>query len=212
MLKTHNILTLRKKLFMDTKDTNVELLKVAAMSLSMVGFQHATMAQIAGSVGMSRVQLEKLYPTKVDLKHAIYELFKSVHLKSQPDVAKILANIKDKHPYETLMSLNYDVPSEFDDFTVNTLIMAIQIFKNDKESLELVEDFSIGYAAMGIKAVLDELIRLNRIEPMDTKVCAKIASYCLFSSTVLDKKMPGTKDESWNANLKFLCQLIKVKD
>jgi len=182
------------------------------MQLSIGGYQHTTMAQVAGSVGVSRAALNEMYSTKDDLKSAIYSYYKDIHIKSRPDVEAIMNDITTAHPFELLMRLNYSVPFTDLDFTVNTLIMATQILHCDSESLELVKDFTMGFSYDNVIKILDALIKHDRIEPLDTKIFAKLASYYVFSSAVLDKAILDITLEKWNAGFKVLGQLIKVKE
>ena len=179
------------------------------MQLSMAGYEYTTMAHVAASLGLKESVLKEYYPSKEDLLAAIYALYRQTKINARPNFDNILKVAETKHPHEVLMMLSYEIPDDISEFMTYALLLATQNINRDPESMDLVKNFTMGYAYEGVKKLLDKMMELGKIEPIDSKMFAKLISYYVFSNAVLERSMLGVTHEKYIAGLATLLQLVK---
>jgi hypothetical protein len=82
----------------------------------------------------------------------------------------------------------------------------------DARSAELIKNYPVAIAAETISAVLNRLIELDKIEPMDVDSFAFILSMINIGSALVNGTGLQIALSQWQAALVMLFSLIKVKE
>jgi|GEM_PF-3144821 len=195
---------------MTTKATNAKdkIFFVAAKMFAEQGYNNVSLRQIAAEVGIKAASIYYHYLSKEDMLKAMYDFHTHHHNLARPKIEDLLESAKTQPPKQVLMSINYHVAQEAAEVMTYILRIALQDVFNNSESVRLIRANTMDYSYATTKLLLDRMIELKRIQPLDTNAFAKLSMYYAFGAAALDKSALGVTLQEWTAGLELLNSLI----
>ena len=191
---------------------DADILKCAARLFAEESYNSVELEDIAKEAGVSEAVLKKIYKSKAKLREALYNRYRKIHATSAPNFDDVFRAAKTGHPLETLLLLDYKLPPSEGEFLTNTFLGALQDFHYNRASGELIKINAVDNVIGGAKQIMDYLVFLKKIEPLDTDGLTRVIALYAFTSTIFDRLMEGASPEEYGKGLHMLLSLIKVKE
>ena len=186
------------------------ILETAARLFVDKGYNTVTFFQIATEAKLKEKDIQKEFATKEELRQELFDLYEKIYVEARPDIDKILECAKTEHPFVVLKMLDYEPPKDKINFLTHILLTALQDFRTNFASRKVVRDNTIGYSVTFVKIVLDRLIELNKIAPLNSAAVARLAGYHNFANSILERTSLGTAREEWHENIEALMGVIRL--
>ncbi|MCL1812938.1 MAG: TetR/AcrR family transcriptional regulator [Treponema sp.] len=158
------------------ESTKGKILFSSIRMFSQVGYNEVTMRDIAKEVGIKPGSIYNHFKSKKEILDEIYEYYGEQWNKARPDIDKLLSMAETDPPAEVLMKMLFDWKPEIKETMNRIYIIATREAMIHPESMELVRNLVMERVKLVPKLLLERMIELDRIEPIDINAFVNILS------------------------------------
>jgi AcrR family transcriptional regulator len=191
--------------------TKEKIFRIAVQMFSDCGYDSVSMRDIAQAVGISAASIYNHYPSKKDILSSMYRFYAEQRLPLLPDKEALLRLAETASIPEALNSVTYYHDPSVQETLDRILIIAAQKMSVDAESAAFVRENMFSDSAEYLVPMLERMIALGRIEPMDVHGFACLWDYYCFGTAVLNHSSLKIGLENWKANLALISSMIHPK-
>jgi AcrR family transcriptional regulator len=189
--------------------TREKIFRTAVKSFSDLGFARVSMRDMARDVGISAAAIYNHFPSKDSLLDAMYAFYTEQMGRHRPDVDVLLAQCEDSPILEILGQADFRLDPEVQD-TMNRIVsIAIDEARSDRRSADFIEQNILSLVDIILIPVLNRLIELNRIEPLDLEGLRILFSNITYASAVREYSLIPISLKDWQHGMEMLFRFIK---
>ena len=187
--------------------TKEKIFDTAVILFSEEGYKNVSMRDIAKVVGIKASSLYNHYSSKEEILYSLLDFYLEHWQQKAPSTEELLSLVETSHPYEVLKLLSFRFDPDLQDRMNRILLIAIREMFIDTKCEELVGNCHVN--RMVLKLVLDRMVELGKIEPLDTSAINTLAvNYALGAATINGTNLKIDWDE-WLNGFHLIFSLIK---
>ena len=189
-----------------TKD---RIINAAIVLFSEKGYSKVSVRDIAKEVGIKAASLYSHSRSKEEILHSLYDYFFENQCTVLPNVEELVKQVETLHPFEVLEKVDFRYSKEIQENMDRIAIIGYMEWKTDKKSEEFVKKGLLDLTSDLIRPLLERMVELKKIEPLniDTFIC--LVSNLTFSSALRNYSPYPVSTEQWGPTLRLAFSLIK---
>jgi AcrR family transcriptional regulator len=168
------------------------------------GYTDVSMRDLAKAVGISSPAIYNHFETKKDILIDLYKTYNEQRKMILPDLEKMLLLAEIKHPHEVLIQTDYHFAPDVENAMNRILSIGARGMAIDEDSRKFIVENVISAPGELIVPVLNRMIELNRIEPMEVGMFETILIHYCYSAVSLCATPLHVKLEDWKTGLQHL--------
>ena len=189
--------------------TKEKILRIAVELFSDNGYDRVSMRDIAKSVGIKASSIYNHFRSKEDILESAYDYYERKKNESEPDLDNLLALAEKEPPFELLMKLEYHYDAETQILMNRIIAIASREVSHSPRSVEFIAKNLLNKASDRFSKILERLISLGKIEPLDINAFSCLLKYYSYSAAALDNSPLKIGIESWQAGVGLIYSMIK---
>jgi AcrR family transcriptional regulator len=166
--------------------TKENILRTAAKLFSEQGSDKVTTREIAKAIGINSASIYYHFSSKEDLLKSLYKLYSEERRKQYPDLQELLRLAETEPPHDVLMKSEFHYQEDIREMLDQIIVIATCRIKADPESESFVRENIFDSIINFLKPLLERLVELGRIEPLDIDAFLGILCYYCFSAAALN--------------------------
>ena len=171
-----------------TKD---KILKTAAKMFSESGYDKVSTREIANAIGINSATLYYYFTSKDDILKSLYKFYSAQRSKEAPDINELLRLVETEPPHRVLMRTEFHYNEEYREILDQILAIAVREINADPESERFIQENTFDSINNTLKPLIERMMELGKIEPIDTDVFLRVLAYYCFSAAALNKSAFG---------------------
>ncbi len=193
------------------KGTKLEIFEVAVNLFANRGFDSVGVRDIASVVGIKSSSIYNHFENKDDILDKIYEYFDENYYLGQVTTEEILKNVAELSHNELLDKLSPSSPSEDYKTLRKILLIALDQYNKDDRAKNMLEKL-LEETIERYSVVLNKMIELEIIEPMDVELFTTIlVSYSISATVSRYNGMRLMPYEEWQEGRRMLFGLVRKR-
>ncbi|MDR1893151.1 MAG: TetR/AcrR family transcriptional regulator [Spirochaetales bacterium] len=194
---------------MNSDEIKNNILQAAVHLFSEKGYDGVSIMDIAKAVGCSPADIYNYCSSKSDIMNSIYDFFEQTLRKAGPNLEELLKLAETEDPEKVLMMTNFHYTPETQPLMDKIIIIASVECRRDRKSQDLLDRSIFDLPRRFTRPLLEKMIRLGRIEPLDIEAFVILqANYC-YSAAIRNLGFKPITLEEWYRGQKLLYRLIK---
>ena len=189
-----------------TKD---KIFDVAIQLFSEEGYKEVSMRDIAKAVGINVSSIYNHFLSKEDILHSLYDFYEIHWRRSSHHVDELLALAETEEPLEVLMHLDFRFDESVEERMTSILKIASRLIEVDERSEGLFREHVFGGSTDALALVIERMIELDRIEPVNVKTLASLLAYHSAGAALLNHTTLGIGLQQWRDNLALVFSLVR---
>jgi len=189
--------------------TRNKIISAAITLFSDRGYSKTSVRDIAKAVGIKPASLYSHFDSKEEILHALYDYFFENRSKVYPDVQELVKQVETMHPFEILSKVEFYYSADIQESMDRIAIIGFMEWKTDKRSEDFVKKSLIDLTDELMRPLLEKMLDLNKIEPMDIDAFIHLLSNFSFSTALRNYSPHPILLEEWNAAYRLAFSLIK---
>jgi AcrR family transcriptional regulator len=183
---------------------------LAAIQLfSEKGCDSVSVRDIAQAVDCSPAEVYKCYACKAEVLDDIYNFFEETINKYSPRLDELLELAETTPPLELMLKTNFHYPRDLQPLMDKIITIATIECRHDNRSQDFIERCIMDLPRRIAAPLLEKMIQLGKIEPMDIDAFVILeANYC-YSATLRNSTTRPVTYEEWYRGQNIIYQLIK---
>jgi AcrR family transcriptional regulator len=194
--------------------TKRRILEATTTMFAKRGFNGVSMRDIADAVDIQPASIYSHFASKEAILSAIYDVY-DWHLSAVlPDVDQLLLELElgDEDPRTVLTKSTYYFDPSIQEFMDQTVVIAANESRNDERSAEFIKRVLLGTTGDITRRLLNRLLELGRIEPLDVEALVVVFTNYCFSAALRNYSAYPIGIEDWTRGYELLTQIIKPID
>ncbi|MDR1409381.1 MAG: TetR/AcrR family transcriptional regulator [Oscillospiraceae bacterium] len=194
----------------DGVDTKQRIFDAAVKLFSERGFQVTSMKKLAAEANITPGSIYNHFHSKQEIVDEIYAFYHENWQKVLPHLDDLLAAAETEEPISVLRRLTVYYDPEIQKVMDRILIIAVGMSRFDARSEAFVLEHIFQAHVKILLPVLNRMVELKRIEPVDTRVYCNLIAYMSFGTATLNStsSMKIAKAD-WEACLAFVSSQIR---
>ncbi|MCL2150139.1 MAG: TetR/AcrR family transcriptional regulator [Dehalococcoidia bacterium] len=188
--------------------TKKKILKVAAKLFSENGYKRVTTRDIASVVGISSPSIYYHFPSKNKILASLYKLYADEYRKALPDLDELLQLAETAPPHEVLMRAVFCYNEKVQGILSQILVTATREIGADPDSEQFIKEHIFDSVAIILKPLLERMVVLGKIKPLDLDATIEILAYYCFSAAALSTSSFGINRARYQADLSLVFSLV----
>jgi len=184
--------------------TKEKIYRTAAKLFSMLGYDNVSMEDLAKAVGIRTSVIHKHFQSKKGILSDLYRAYGEQRIKATPDLKQLLKLAEVKSPAEALMMTIYSFPTDIAEMMHCILVTAAHNIVTDADSRQFIVDHVFSTTNETVVPVIKKLVKLGRIEPVDTEAFNSVLLYYAFGAIMLHSTPFGMDASAWPKGLEYL--------
>lgn len=173
------------------------------------GYENVSMREIAAANGIRAASLYNHFISKETLLELMYEFYFKNIKSVTPDLQEIIDSIPKKTTREVLhMCMSY-FDDELQPLMDSIYLVAIAQSNRDPRAFEVIWKNNFEHAKYYICTVLQKMIELQKIEPINLNIFSKIFSSFAFTAVFLNRSTNPFGGQAWMEGLDMIFSLVK---
>jgi len=203
-----NVQEVNKKVNESTKE---KILFTAINLFSQFGYKEVSMRDIAKEIGINPASIYYHFESKEEILGAMYEFYDKQWNEAQPDLDMLIKLAETEPPNDVLMKMLFDWKTPELREIMNRIyaIAAREAMIMHHGSMELIQAMVIERVKRIPKILLERLVELGRIEPLDIDAFVTILSHVSHSATSLNLTPLKIGAEDWLRSWNMLLSVVK---
>ena len=193
----------------EIESTKWKILIASIRLFSQHGYNEVSMRNIAEAVGIKVPSIYSHFESKQAILDAIYEYYDEQWNAAKPDIDELLRMAENDPPEEVLMKMLFDWKPELRDIMNQIYIIAFREAMIHPENIDRIKVLVMDRVKLIPRILLERLIELGRIEPIDINAFITILSHLSHSATVLNLTSLKIETEDWIHCWKMLLSVVK---
>ncbi|MDR2197143.1 MAG: TetR/AcrR family transcriptional regulator [Coriobacteriales bacterium] len=191
--------------------TKGRILKAALALFSTDGFDATSMRAIAKAVGINVGSIYNHFDSKEAILYRLYEYYAEQHRKARPQLDELLKLVETQSPQKVFETLEYGYPPEVSENISRVFMIASRRVNTDPISIQFIRENLFDDGEELIIPVLDKMMELGRIEPIDSRLFAEILIYHSFCAASYSNTPFRIQPENWRVSRKLIFSLIRPR-
>jgi len=188
--------------------TKEKILRASAKLFSERGFERVSTREIAKAVGINSALIYYYFYSKEDILKNLYRLYADERRKELPDMAELLRLVEIASPYNVFKRLQECENNENRDFMNHILLIAVKEFSSDPESERFIQTNVFGDISSILKPLLQRMVELGKIKPINIETFINIVSFYCFSSIALHNSSFRKTIPEYQTGMSYIYSLI----
>ena len=197
-LKGNGVLHIQEHIFYTAIDLFVEF-----------GYESVSVRDIATAAGVEVEAVYNCYASKKELLSSIYQFCIDMHRNAEPDLDELLRMAETASLSDITRKIGCRLNPANQVVYDKILLIAMHDFSFNTESAQLIEETLFCPVERNLTPVLNKLLDLGRIEPLDTSVFSSIFKNYCFASAVLNSSTFKIDSETKRQGYAMLFSLLK---
>ena len=192
----------------DKNNTRERILRTAARLFSEKGYDKVTIREIAKDIDINPASLYYHFISKEEILLSLYDFYSGELRRGLPDLTELLQRAKTDEPLGLLASATYNFDEDKQEMLNQIQITAARRLGNDPDSEIFIRENMFDTIRNIIKPLLERLVELCKIKPLDINKFIDVFSYYNFSAGVLTKTSFGHDLTEYQETLAWLFSLF----
>ena len=192
----------------DKSSTKEKILQTAAKMFSERGYDKVTMREIADAVGIKAATIYHHFSSKEDILLCLYKFYTAEQRKLLPDLDELLRLAETEPPFDVLMKTEFHYDEDIRGILDHILVTAARRIGADPESEQFLQDNIFDPVSNTLRTLLERMVVLNKIKPLDIDLLLKIMTYFCFSAAALNNSRFGQGVAEYQAAMFYIFTLI----
>ena len=189
--------------------TRNKIISAAITLFSDRGYSKTSVRDIAKAVGIKPASLYSHFDSKEEILHALYDYFFENRSKVYPDVQELVKQVETMHPFEILSKVEFYYSADIQESMDRIAIIGFMEWKTDKRSEDFVKKSLIDLTDELMRPLLEKMLDLNKIEPMDIDAFIHLLSNFSFSTALRNYSPHPIMLGDWESAFRLTFSLIK---
>lgn len=191
--------------------TRDKILRASILLFADRGYDDVSMRDIAAETGIQAASIYNHFPSKQDILRSIHDFFVEQHRQSAPSVENLLLLAETEPPHQVLAKMGFHYPPDIQELMSAALVIASKGIKgkDDLGNEQFIQKFLFDSSMNLIIPLVNRMIALGKVEPLDVKVFAHLLTYYAFSAAVLAPTTMGIDLEQYYNGLSMILSLVK---
>ncbi|MDL2235975.1 TetR/AcrR family transcriptional regulator [Christensenellaceae bacterium OttesenSCG-928-L17] len=189
--------------------TKKVIFETAATLFAQESYHKVSMKHIADAVGIAPPSIYNHYTSKEAILTSIYRFFDEQTAIYKPNLNELLLLCETEHPHEIMRKTIFVYPEEINSLINYSMLVTASMMRSDIRANEIINRNLIRMSFEYDIPILEKLLALGRIEPLDIEAFALLHSNYQFSSAVRFYSNFGIHTDDWLNGLQLLFSLIK---
>ena len=199
-----------KKMMAESESTKEKILIASIRLFSQHGYNEVTMRSIAKAVGIQVPSIYNHFESKKAILDAIYEYYDEQWNEAKPDIDELLRMAEVEPPDEVLMKMLFDWKSpEIQEMMNRIYNIASREAMNNSENMDQIKVLVMDRVKLVPRILLERLMELDKIEPIDIEAFVTILSHLSHSATALNLTPLKIDADEWSRCWKMLLSVVK---
>jgi AcrR family transcriptional regulator len=194
---------------MEEFTTKDRIMDAAIVLFSDRGYDNVSMRDIASKVGIKAASIYNHFPSKRDILKSMYGFFASENIRPAPALKELLSLAETAPVALIFRKMEYYHPAPLQEKLNRILLTASHRISLDENSEVFIREHFFKPSLEIIVMLMNRLIELERIEPIDTEVFSRIAMYYSYSVQVFQRTTMKISRQNWRSSLRMLFSIIK---
>lgn len=175
------------------------------------GYSVVSMRQIAKASGIAVASIYNHFPSKQDILCEVYRFFDTTMECLCPSLEDLLAMVPHQPPKQVLRETTFLYPKAvLKRMTLATAVVMSQV-QHDEQADALLNKYLIELPCQYDIPLLNRMMELDLIEPIDPERFAMLHSNCHLGAAVRHFTDHPVADEKWLGSLELLFSLVREK-
>lgn len=188
-----------------------EIFKSSVDLFSKNGYDNTSMRDIADANGIKAASLYNHFPSKETILRTMYDFYYANMKNSENDLSEIFALIPTKTAKEVLFATMMYYEEELQPFMDKIYLISLLRSMFDTEASELVWKYNFNHTKLHLGAVLQRMIDVGKIEPLDIEGFINIFTSFSFTAIFKQNTNEPIGMENWLKGLDLIFSLVKEK-
>ena len=196
--------------FMGMRGTKLNIFKAAVEMFAHSSYFAISMRDIADAVGIQPASIYNHFGSKDELLSAIFAFYDYNAARHTPDLDKLMSLAEKLRPHELLMKSDMRFGPELQPWMDRILIIAASLDRSDPRAGALLSKWLIEMPRDSIGALLQRLISLKRVAPLDINTFLMLYTNYTYAAALRNYTSYAMAEEDWKNGLSMLFSLVKV--
>ena len=197
----------------DLYGSKLEIFDAAATLFSRHGYHAVSMRQIANRVDLTVGSLYYYFKSKEEILTTIYRYFDENMKSFSPNLEEMMEKTEYEDPHAILRMGLMIFPEDIKRLMAKSMLVTATLAHSDSRAEEIIEKNFIEMPAKYDRPVLERLIALDRIEPLDINSFILIHTNFCYSSAVrfYVNSEKAISSDDYVKGLEMIYRIVKVK-
>jgi AcrR family transcriptional regulator len=195
---------------MRTSSTKEKIINTAILLFSDSGYDNVSMRNIAAQVGIKAASIYNHFSSKRDILKNMYKIFADEFFRPAPTLEELLHLAETAPIQEIMFKMEFYHPPELREKLDRIFITACQRFCLDKYSEFFVQKQLFEPLIELYTPLLNRLIELGKIEPIDVDSFTRLLTHFAFSTSFFERTGMKVTIGQWRSALYMLFSLLKT--
>ena len=190
--------------FMGMRGTKLNIFKAAVEMFAHSSYFAISMRDIADAVGIKPASIYNHFGSKDELLSAIFAFYDYNAARHTPNLDKLMSLAEKLRPHELRFG------PELQPWMDRILIIAASLDRSDPRAGALLSKWLIEMPRDSIGALLQRLISLKRVAPLDVNTFLMLYTNYTYAAALRNYTSYAMAEEDWKNGLSMLFSLVKV--
>ncbi|NLW79308.1 MAG: TetR/AcrR family transcriptional regulator [Ruminococcaceae bacterium] len=174
-------------------------------------YHHVSVRQIAKTVGIMASSIYNHYASKEAILLDIYDYFDTNMARLMPDLGTLMQMAETAHPHDVLRATTVVYPQAIVPTMAKAMLVTASMTSSDPRAEDLIHRNLIEMPYLYDIPLLNKMMDLDRIEPLDAESFALMHSCYCHSAAVRFYGSHGIDTDTWIRGMELLFGRVVVK-
>ena len=189
--------------------TKERIINAAIVLFSDKGYSKVSVRDIAEEVGIKAASLYSHFKSKEEILHTLYDYFFENQYKVRPNMDELIKQVETLHPLEVLGKVDFRYSKNIQENMDRIAIIGFMEWKTDRKSQEFVKKGLLDLTDDLIRPLLERMVELKKIEPLDIDAFICLVSNLTFSCALRHYSVHPVSTDQWVPTLRLAFSLVK---
>jgi len=174
------------------------------------GYDQVSLKEIAKECGIRAASIYNHYESKADILDDIYTYFINIQNQFSPDMEEILSEAETGDVFSLLNRTLFYYDADYSEMMDRIILIAAHEMRNDEKSQSLIRDHMFALPHLMVGPLLNRLIEIGRIEPMDVNAFVQLMENLCFATAVRNFSFSPISLQNWNDVMSLVFSTVKL--
>jgi AcrR family transcriptional regulator len=196
---------------MEIFSTREKIMDAAIKLFSDRGYKEVSMRDLAKMVGIKASSIYNHFPSKHRILQSLYDFYVQTQQAAAPALDDLLRMAETEPVAKIMAKLDYHYPPSTQEWMDRILIIGIQGIYIDEDSNRFVRKNMFDYPMELLVPLLNRLVELDKIDPVDVTGFVHIMVYYSFSTAFLNLSTMKISLDHWQKGMGMIFSLLAGK-
>jgi len=184
--------------------TKERIFHAAARMFAEHGYDNVSMRDLASAVGIKNPSIYNHFASKKEILRELYAFFHYHRKRLLPDLNEAIEEANADPPLKILMEMVFSFDPGIEETMHSILAIAARQISTDAESRQFIIENILSAPKEQTRPVLEKLVELKRIQPMDLDAFCNLVMHYLFGAVALVATPLRMDSDAWKKGLAFI--------